>query len=87
MFKLARLKLGLTQVRFAKLFGLPRTTYQSYETGRRKPTVIKEKEIRKKIAEIERRLNKLDKQIPDYLIYLLDIIIFVSALFILWVLK
>ena len=87
MFKRFRLKLGISQTRFAKMLGLPRTTYQSYETGRRKPNKAKEKEIKNKILEIERRLNKLDKQTPDYLIYLLDIVIFVSVLYVLWVLK
>lgn len=87
MFKRFRLKLGISQTRFAKLLGLPRTTYQCYENGRRKPSIEKQKEIKCKIKEIERRLNKLDKQTPDYLIYLLDILIFVSALYVLWVLK
>lgn len=84
MFKRFRLKLGISQTRFAKMLGLPRTTYQSYEKGRRKPSKQKEKEIRDKICEIERRLNRLDKQTPQYLIYILDILIFASALFILW---
>ena len=87
MFKRFRLKLGISQTRFAKLLGLPRTTYQCYENGRRKPSKRKEREIRKKIKEIEARINKLDKQTPDYLIYLLDILIFVSALYVLWVLR
>lgn len=84
MFKLARLKLGISQTRFAKLLGLPRTTYQSYEANRRKPPKIKEKEIRKKIAEIERRLNKLDNPIHQHLIYILDLLIFVSVLALIW---
>ena len=84
MFKRFRLKLGISQTRFAKMLGLPRTTYQSYEKGRRKPSKAKEKEIREKICEIERKLNRLDKQTPQYLIYILDILIFASALFILW---
>ena len=87
MFKNFRLKLGLSQARFAKLLGLPRTTYHYYENGKRKPSKEKQREIMQKIREIEYRLNKLDKQIPDYLIYLLDIIIFVSALYVLWGLK
>jgi DNA-binding XRE family transcriptional regulator len=87
MFKRFRLKLGISQTRFAKMLGLPRTTYQAYEAGRRKPNKTKEKEIKNKILEIERRLDKLDKQVPDYLIYLLDILIFVSALYILWGVK
>ena len=87
MFKKFRLKLGITQTRFAKLLGLPRTTYQSYETGKRKPSPEKAKEIKRKILEIERRLNRLENQTSDYLIYLLDVLMFVSALYILWVLK
>lgn len=84
MFKQVRIKLGISQVRFAKLLGLPRATYQSYETGRRKPTVRKEKEIRRKIAEIERRLNRLDKEPTNCLIYILDVMILVIVLYYIW---
>ena len=87
MYKRFRLKLGISQTRFAKMLGLPRTTYQCYESGKRTPSVEKQKEIKRKIKEIDRRLNKLDNQTPDYLIYLLDILIFVSALYVLWGLK
>lgn len=87
MFKRFRIKLGISQTRFAKMLGLPRTTYQCYENGKRTPSIEKQKEIKRKIKEIERRLNKLDKQAPDYLIYLLDVIIFLSALLVLWGLK
>lgn len=84
MFKISRLRLGLSQVRFAKMLGLPRTTYQSYETNRRKPSKIKEKQIRKKIKEIERRLKALDNNPAKPLIYLLDVLILVSVLALLW---
>lgn len=84
MFKKIRLKLGISQTRFAKMLGLPRTTYQCYENGRRTPTPDKIKEINKKIQEIERRLNKLDKPIHQHLIYILDLLIFVSVLALIW---
>jgi transcriptional regulator with XRE-family HTH domain len=85
MFKFSRLRLGLSQVRFAKMLGLPRTTYQSYEHNRRKPSKAKEKQIRKKIKEIERRLKKLEKKSPNYLVFLIDILVFLLTL--LWILK
>ena len=84
MFKFSRLRLGLTQVRFAKMLGLPRTTYQSYEHNRIKPSKAKEKEIRRKIKEIQRRLDALDNHPAKPLIYLLDIIILASVLALLW---
>ena len=84
MFKFSRLRLGLSQVRFAKMLGLPRTTYQAYEKGRRKPKKTKEKEIRRKIKEIQRRLDALDNNPAKPLIYLLDMIILASVLALLW---
>lgn len=84
MLKKFRLKLGITQKRFAKLLGLPRSTYESYENKRRKPTPEKAKEIKRKIQEIERRLNKLDNQTPQHLIYLLDLLILISVLALIW---
>ena len=91
MFKRFRLKLGISQTRFAKLLGLPRTTYQCYENGRRKPSKIKEKEIRKKIKQLEKRIDSLDDgidiNVAKYLIYLLDIVIFAFALIVLWGLR
>lgn len=80
MFKKFRLKLGITQVRFAKLLGIPRTTYQSYENGRRKPSKDKEKEIRRKIKEIHKRLDALDNNNIDSLIYLFDMLILLAVL-------
>ena len=80
MFKKFRLKLGITQVRFAKLLGIPRTTYQSYENNRRKPSKDKEKEIRRKIKEIHRRLGALDNNNIDSLIYLFDMLILLAVL-------
>ena len=91
MFKFSRIKLGFSQRKFAKLLGLPRTTYQSYENGRRKPSKTKEKEIRKKIKQLEKRIDSLDEgldiNVAKYLIYLLDIVIFAFALVILWGLR
>ena len=84
MFKFSRLRLGLSQVRFAKMLGLPRTTYQSYEHNTRKPPKDKEKEIRRKIKEIQRRLDALDSNPAKPLIYLLDMIILGSILALLW---
>lgn len=80
MFKISRLRLGLTQVRFAKLLGIPRTTYQSYEKNRRKPSKKKEKEIKNKIKEINRRLDALNDDPCKGLIYLYDMIIFFTVL-------
>lgn len=82
MFKRIRKRLGLSQVKFAKLLDLPRATYQSYELNRRKPPKIKEKEIRKKIKEIEKSLNKLDNKDDMCLKLLIDIII--ATLFMLY---
>ncbi len=84
MFKRFRIRLGISQTRFAKLLGLPRTTYQCYEYGSRKPSPEKEKEIRRKIKEIERRLNKLDKHTDNYLIYLLDLLMLLGVLYLIW---
>lgn len=80
MFKISRIKLGLTQVKFAKLLGIPRTTYQSYEKGRRKPSKAKEKEIKRKIKEIHKRLDALDNNPVDSLIYIFDILILLAVL-------
>lgn len=84
MFKRFRLKLGISQTRFAKMLGLPRTTYQCYENGKRTPSVEKQKEIRRKIKEIERRLNRLDNNTNNFLIYLLDILLFLGVIFLIW---
>lgn len=80
MFKFSRIKLGLTQVKFAKLLGIPRTTYQSYENNRRKPSKAKEKEIKRKIKEIHKRLDALDNNPVDSLIYIFDILILLAVL-------
>lgn len=88
MFKRIRKRLGLSQVKFAKLLDLPRATYQSYELNRRKPSKAKEREIRKKIKEIQKSLNKLENKLDNKddmcLKLLIDIII--ATLFMLYLL-
>ena len=80
MFKLARLKLGVSQTRFAKLLGIPKTTYHYYENGKRKPSKEKEKEIKLKIKEINRRLDALNYDPGKSLICLFNILIFITIL-------